>query len=74
MQIQQSVGKLEVKVDQLNKSSDKQSLKIDSISHRIYAAGVVLTISVAIIGFILNKMWDSLITLLTRLPPVPPVR
>src|SRR5439155_24414853 len=70
MQLQRSISKLEVKVDHLASASEKQGAKLDSISHRVYAAAVVVTIAVAIIGFFIHKMWDNIFTLLTaHLPP-----
>jgi hypothetical protein len=69
MQIQQAIGELKSDVGHLKSASDKQGKKVDRISHVIFAAGVVLAIAVTVFGFIINKIGDSLITLLTRLPP-----
>lgn len=64
MQIQQSIGELKATVSHLKESSDKQSAKLDSISHKIYAAGVVIALVLAGVGFLLNKMWDGIFILL----------
>lgn len=69
MEMQKSIGGLETSVKSLNESLTKISGKIDSletkvsgISHKVYAAGVVLAILIAIGGtvggFIVNKAWD----------------
>ncbi|SFN80974.1 hypothetical protein SAMN05216573_12261 [Bradyrhizobium sp. Rc3b] len=71
MQMQQALGELKSDVGHLKGSSDKQSKKLDRISHIIFATGVVLAIAATIFGFIMNKIWDGLITLLTRMP-LPP--
>lgn len=64
MQVQQSIGKLEAKVDQLTSASDKQSTKIDKISHIIFAAGAVLAVILTVGGFFLNKIWDGIFVLI----------
>lgn len=64
MQMQQSLGALTASVDHLKTASDKQSDKLDRISHRIYAAGAVLAVILAGAGFFLNKIWDGLVLLL----------
>ena len=64
MQMQQSIGELKATVSHLTTASDKQSSKLDSISHRIYAAGAVLTIVIAVGGFFLSKIWDGVFMLL----------
>jgi hypothetical protein len=64
MQMQQTIGELKATVSHLTTASDKQSAKLDSISHRIYAAGAVLTVVIAIGGFFLSKIWDGVFTLL----------
>ena len=64
MQMQQSIGELKATVHHLTTASDKQSAKLDSISHRIYAAGAVITLVIAVGGFFLSKIWDGVFTLL----------
>jgi hypothetical protein len=68
MQMQHSIGELKATVNHLNTASDKQSTKLDRISHIIFAAGVVLTIILGIGGFFLNKIWDGVFTLMTSPP------
>jgi hypothetical protein len=72
MQMQQSIGELEATVNHLNAASEKHGTKLDRISHIIFAAGVVLTIVLAIGGFLLNKIWDGVFMLLTKTPLPPP--
>jgi hypothetical protein len=82
MQMQQSLGELKATVGHLKSASDKQSTKLDRISHIIFAAGVVLAIILGIGGFLLNKIWDGVFAILTNpqltqhsmtaLPPPPP--
>ena len=64
MQIQNSIGQLTASVEHLKTASDTQSRKLDKISHNVFAAGVVITIVVAIGGFFLNKVWDGVSLLL----------
>jgi hypothetical protein len=77
MQIQQAIGELKSDVRHLTAASDKQSKKLDRISHIIFAAGVVMTIILAIGGFALNKMWDGMVTMVTQQQakqPTPPAK
>jgi hypothetical protein len=71
MQMQQAVGELKAHVSHLTSSSEKQSKKLDRISHIIFAAGVVMAIGIAVAGFFLNKIWDGVFTLLTKIPTPP---
>jgi hypothetical protein len=64
MQMQQAVGELKANVVHLKDASDRQTAKLDRISHIIFAAGVVLAIVLAIGGFFLNKIWDGVFMLL----------
>jgi hypothetical protein len=64
MQMQQSVGELKATVGHLTTASDRQATKLDSISHRIYAAGVVLAVLLSIGGFFMNKIWDGVVTIM----------
>jgi hypothetical protein len=67
MQMQQSVGELRATANYLKSASDKQGAKLDRISHIIFASGVVLAMVLALGGFILNKIWDGVFTLLKTL-------
>jgi len=61
MQMQATLGELKSDVKHLTAASEKQGKKTDRISHIIFAAGVVLTLLLAIGGFLLNKIWDGLV-------------
>jgi hypothetical protein len=64
MQMQKSIGELTSSVAHLETTSADQSTKIDKISHRMYAAGVVITVLMGLGGFFLSKIWDGVFTLL----------
>jgi uncharacterized protein (DUF3084 family) len=61
MQIQASVAELKSDVKHLTTASEKQSSKLDKLSHRMYAAGAVIVVLTGIGGFFLNKIWDGLV-------------
>jgi hypothetical protein len=80
MQLQNSIGKMESSFGHLKESpesnfkrlqdsTDKQSAKVDRLSHIIYAAAAVLALLVAVGSFLVNKAWDPLIAVLTKAPP-----
>ena len=71
MQMQQSLGELKATVSHLREASDKQSSKLDRISHIVFSAGVVLAIILAIGGFFLNKIWDGVFSIMMQVPPPP---
>ena len=54
MEMQKTVGGLTEAVGTLKKLTEKQGEKLDKISHRIYAAGVLITIAVPIVAFLAN--------------------
>ena len=71
MELQKSVGQLTEAVNTTRSSLDKQGEhlgkieeKISGITHKLYAAGVVLAIGLAVGGFLLNKSWDKALDLL----------
>jgi hypothetical protein len=64
MQIQKTLGELTATVSLLKSASEKQSTKLDRISHIIFAAGVVLTLLLSIGGFFLNKIWDGVFAMM----------
>jgi hypothetical protein len=74
MQMQQSIGELKADVKHLTSASDKHGGKLDRISHIVFAAGVVLTIVLAIGGFFMNKIWDGVFTLLTASQTTPRIQ
>lgn len=65
MQMQQAIGEMKATMAHLKTSSDNQSKKLDRVSHIIFAAGVVLTIAIGIGGFVMNKVWDGVVTMVT---------
>lgn len=69
MQIQKSIGELQSTVNHLKTSVDSHGSKIDSISHRVYAAGAVIAVLLGIGGWLLNKIWDKLISVVALPPP-----
>lgn len=76
MQMQQTIGELKADVRHLTAASEKQSKKLDHISHVIFAAGAVLLVVLSVGGYMLNKIWDGQVLLLTRgasmpAPPAP---
>lgn len=64
MQVQHTIGRLDATTNHLRSETSEHSRKLDRISHIIFAAGVVLTILLAVGGFILDKIWNSLVLLL----------
>ena len=54
MEMQKSIGALTEAVSTLKTITEKQGSKLDSISHRIYAAGVFITIAVPLVSFLAN--------------------
>src|SRR2546425_492681 len=66
MEMQKSVGQLIQAVTTLTETSKKHDEKIDKISHRVYAASVVIAIFTAIGAFLLNKIADAVIAALKQ--------
>jgi len=64
MQMQATVGELKATSQYLTAASRAHDAKLDRISHIIFAAGTVLTIALAVAGFVLDKLWDGMILLL----------
>ena len=57
-QLTEAVTALRRSVDKIDNKLDKIEEKVSGVTHKIYAAGVVLLILVTIGGFIVNKAWD----------------
>ncbi|MGA3205784.1 MAG: hypothetical protein ABSF12_25090 [Bryobacteraceae bacterium] len=57
--MQNTMGKLVEAVETLKTESKEQRLKLDRISHTIYAAAAVATVIGGIGLFLLNKVWDA---------------
>lgn len=56
--ILESQRQLQSSMDRLLEKVDKIEDKVSGITHKVYAAGVVLTILVVVGGFFINKAWD----------------
>jgi hypothetical protein len=69
MQIQKSIGELQSTVNHLKTTVDGHGSKLDSISHRVYAAGAVIAVLLGIGGWLLNKIWDKLVSVVAAVPP-----
>src|ERR1051326_8044406 len=76
-ELQKSTGQLIEAVNSLKTSIERQHDKIDHIeeklsgvTHKIYAAGVVLALALGLGGFIVNKAWDLMIRQLTTRPEI----
>ena len=89
MDLQKTVGQLTEAVNSLKNTIEKQDSrfnrieeKLSGVTHKLYAAGVVLAILLALGGFIVNKAWDLMVQRLTmpemtnpsQSIPVPPTR
>jgi hypothetical protein len=59
--IQNQLGRLTQAVETLTKELTEVRKKVDRLSHIVYAAGVVGTIIVVIVGFAANKIADAVI-------------
>ena len=75
--MQKSIGKLENSVDSLIKNDEKTSGKLSRIEKVMYAAGVILLISVTIGAWMLNAAKDFAMTyykasMEAQRTPVPP--
>ena len=64
MQVQQTLGELKAMTKHLTEESTRHGAKLDRISHIIFAAGAVLAVLMSIGGFLLDKLWDSMVLLL----------
>ena len=67
MQLQGAIGELKSDVRHLSASTERQSTKLDRISHIMFAAGTILTLVLAVGGFFLNKIWDGLVVVIKAL-------
>lgn len=66
LELQKSVGELcsEVRltreaVEKLDSRLDKIEERVSAVTHKLYAASVVMAIVVAIGAFVMNKAWDA---------------
>lgn len=58
-QLQASVDRLDSKVEKLDDSVSDVSGKVSRINMILFAASIILTISITLGGFLANKIWDS---------------
>ena len=63
MELQKSTGQLKESIDQLRKAVEGHGDQLNTISHRLYAAAVVIAVLIALGAFFLDKMWDTLVEL-----------
>lgn len=66
MELQRSIGQLSESVAQIHRDTGKIETRLDkidasmsSVKTTITVAGIVLTIIIAISGFFVDKVWDS---------------
>ena len=66
LELQKSAGELcsEVRltreaIDKLDSRLDKIEERVSSVTHKLYAASVVVAILVAVGAFVINKAWDA---------------
>ena len=72
--IQQAMGRMEATLNQVQRAqeradekTDKIEEKLSGVTHKIYAASVILAILVVIGGFFVNKAWDiMMLTIVER--------
>ena len=65
MDSQRTLGEVKNAVESLQSTVGQHGNKIDRISHIVYAAGAVLAVLVSIAAFLLNKIWDRLVMVLS---------
>ena len=71
MELQSTTGQLKQAVTTLADNTKDHGKKLDSISHRMYAATAVLTVVGGILYFFLDRMWSQILLALTHLPALP---
>lgn len=60
-QLTEAVRSLQGAIEKQGTRLDKFEEKLSGVTHKIYAAGVVLAILVVVGGFIVNKAWDLMV-------------
>ena len=68
MELQKTVGGLAEAVNNLKSNIDKQGDKLEKISQRVYAAGVVLTIAVPILAVLANWLGPIILAAIRNAP------
>lgn len=56
--IQEGQRQLATQVEKVETKLDKMEERVSGITHKLYAAGVVLAIALAVGGFAVSKAWD----------------
>ncbi len=64
MEIQKSVGKIEASIEALRAETKEHGDKLDKFEKILYATSIVGGIVLVIGGFLINKLWDPLMTAL----------
>jgi hypothetical protein len=64
MELQKTIGGLTEAVNTLKTQTERQGTKLDSISHRVYAATVIVMIAVPIVAFLANWFAPSIVAAL----------
>lgn len=65
-QMIESVNGMSKRIDDLSSRMEKLEGKVSSITHQLYAAGIVFTIAVAVGGFVINKASDLAIGVINK--------
>lgn len=60
-------GKFDKLDDKLSGKMEKIDDKLSVVTHKIYAAGVVMAILLVVGGFIINKAWDMAVSHVTEI-------
>lgn len=58
--LESNTTRLAADIQKLEHKLDETNTKLSGVMQKIYAAGVVLTILLALGGFIVNKSWDMM--------------
>jgi hypothetical protein len=72
MELQKSNGALTQAVKTLTERTSAHGEKLDSISHRLYAATAVLVVIGGGLAFVIERMWDKLVQILGALASLQP--
>lgn len=65
--IQEGQKQLANQLEKVESKLDKVEDRVSGVTHKLYAAGVVLTILVAVGGFVVSKAWDLMATQIVEL-------
>ena len=65
-QVVESINGMSKRIDDLSGRIEKLEEKVSSITHKLYAAGIVMAISVAVGGFVINKASDLAVGVINK--------